>query len=90
MGHLIFLTTDLPNNCIKLAHALPVAGAFFLRQLSQKEGDRMQELIARMIACGIPRKTAICVCNQFKRKGQMRELELYVEAVERECYERLD
>ena len=50
----------------------------------------MNEYVKRLIDCGIPRKTALCICAQFKRKGQLRELEHYVEAVERECYERLD
>ena len=50
----------------------------------------MQEFVARLIECGIPQKTAVCICNQFKRKGKMRELELYVEAVEHECYGRVD
>ena len=47
----------------------------------------MQELVKRLIDCGIPRKTAVCICNAFARQNKRRELELYVEAVERECYE---
>lgn len=47
----------------------------------------MQEFVSRLIDCGIPAKTAVCICNHFKRKNQTRELELYIEEVERECHE---
>ena len=43
----------------------------------------MQEMVARLIACGMPRKVAVCACMHFKRRGDT-ELARYVEAVEGE------
>ena len=80
----------LPVNFLKLASALPVAGAFFLRKFTQKEGKAMQEFVARLIRCGIPRVTAVCICNHFKRENKLADLALYVDAVEAECREQLD
>lgn len=45
----------------------------------------MREYIARLIDAGMPRQVAVCVCNDFKRRGMMRDLALYVDAVEAEC-----
>ena len=45
----------------------------------------MCEYVARLIDCGIPRVTAICICRYFKNKHQMRELDDYVASVEAEC-----
>lgn len=47
----------------------------------------MNEFVARLIDCGIPRLTAVCICNHFKRENKMLDLALYVEAVEAECNE---
>ena len=47
----------------------------------------MTELIYRMIRCGIPRVTAVCICNHFKRENKLDDLALYVDAVEAECRE---
>lgn len=46
------------------------------------------EYVSRLIDCGIPRVTAVCICNHFKRQHKPRDLALYVEAVEAECCER--
>lgn len=46
----------------------------------------MREYVARLIACGIPRQVAVCVCADFKRRGKMAELARYVDAVEEECH----
>lgn len=45
----------------------------------------MQEMVARLIACGVPREVAVCVCKHFKRRGDL-ELVRYVEAVEDESH----
>ena len=50
----------------------------------------MQEYVARLIDCGIPRVTAVAICQHFKRENKMIDLALYVEAVEAECREQLD
>jgi len=50
----------------------------------------MQKFIARLIDCGMPRITAVYICNSYRRKGQMRELAEYVAAVEEETREQLD
>lgn len=46
----------------------------------------MRDYIARLIKCGIPRVTAVCICNYFKKRHQLVELAHYVDAVESECY----
>lgn len=79
-----------PQSFLKLASALPVAGDFFLRKFKQKEGKAMQEFVARLIDCGIPRMTAVCICNHFKKENKLDDLALYVDAVEAECREQLD
>lgn len=42
----------------------------------------MRRYIARLVRCGIPRLTAICICRYYKRQGRMDLLKRYVEAVE--------
>ena len=55
-----------------------------------EEGDAVQELMARLIRCGIPRKTALTICLYFRRKEGIKTLRKYVEEVERECNGTLD
>lgn len=38
----------------------------------------MQEIIDRLTRCGIPETTAICVCNDFYRRGKADSLTAYV------------
>lgn len=45
----------------------------------------MRKEIARLIDCGIPRQVAVCVCNDFRRRKKLEELESYIQAVENEC-----
>ena len=45
----------------------------------------MQELIARLIRCAIPRSTALFLRDYFLRNGGIVAFEQYVEAVEAEC-----
>ena len=45
----------------------------------------MQDYIARLIDCGVPRLTAVFLCRYYKKRGKIKELERYVEAVEKEC-----
>lgn len=45
----------------------------------------MREYVARLIDCGIPRQVAVCVCNDFKRRGKLSQLNHYVKEVEIEC-----
>lgn len=47
----------------------------------------MNEYVARLIDCGIPRVTAVCICQHFKRENKLDDLALYVDAVEAECIE---
>lgn len=47
----------------------------------------MQDFVARLIDCGIPRVTAVCICNHFRRENKLDDLALYVDAVEEECRE---
>ena len=42
----------------------------------------MQDYVARLIDCGVPRCTAVYICNHYRHKPD--ELERYVEEVERE------
>lgn len=44
----------------------------------------MQEYVARLIGCGVPRCTAVFICNRYKRMNQLTELARYVDEVERE------
>lgn len=50
----------------------------------------MQELIARLIKCAIPRETAVFLCRHFLREGGIVAFEQYVEAVEAECRGEMD
>lgn len=45
----------------------------------------MQDYVARLIDCGVPRLTAVYLCRYYKQHGKLKELEKYVEAVEAEC-----
>lgn len=44
----------------------------------------MQDFVARLIDCGVPRLTAVFICRHYMRLGKKAELEKYVEAVEAE------
>ena len=44
----------------------------------------MQHFIGRLIRCGIPRVTAVSICNWYRCRGRMDDLRAYVEAVEDE------
>lgn len=44
----------------------------------------MQDYVARLIDCGMPRLTAVFICRHYLRLGQKLELEKYIEAVEAE------
>lgn len=46
----------------------------------------MNDYIARLIDCGIPRDTAVCICHTFKRDHGLDALACYVDAVEQECH----
>lgn len=50
----------------------------------------MQDYVARLIDCGVPRLTAVFLCRYFTKQGKVKELEKYVEAVEAECRVYLD
>ena len=50
----------------------------------------MREYIARLIRCGMPREVAVCVCRQFFRRKEYKELDYYVDAVEKENKQRED
>lgn len=45
----------------------------------------MQELIARLIRCCVPRETAVFLGRHFLRAGGIVAFEQYVEEVEAEC-----
>lgn len=47
----------------------------------------MRQYIARLIATGMPRKIAVCMCRYFRSRS---ELEKYVEGVEAECHVQMD
>ena len=42
------------------------------------------KLIRRMVACGIPKKTAFRIWLDFERRGKREALLAYIEAVEHE------
>lgn len=44
----------------------------------------MQDFIARLIDCGVPRCAAVYICNRYRRMGQLQELAQYVDEVEKE------
>lgn len=46
---------------------------------------KLNELVARLIECGVPRITAVYLCNRYRRLNKLPEFERYVEAVEAEC-----
>ena len=50
----------------------------------------MHDYISRLIACGMPRTVALCVCRDYKRRGDLPGLALYVEAVEDESRVKLE
>lgn len=45
----------------------------------------MQEYVARLIKCGVPRCTAVYICSRYRRLNQMVELSRYVDDVEKEA-----
>ena len=49
----------------------------------------MQDFIARLIDCGVPRCAAVYICNRYRRMGQLQELAQYVDEVEKETNVRL-
>lgn len=44
----------------------------------------MQEFVARLIKCGVPRCTAVFICTRYRKMNKMDELAQYVDDVERE------
>lgn len=46
----------------------------------------MRRFVARLVDCGIPRLTALCICKHFKNEQSLSALEQYIVFVERECY----
>lgn len=44
----------------------------------------MQDFIARLIDCGVPRCAAVYICNHYRKLGQLQELAQYVDDVEKE------
>ena len=54
---------------------------------AHERGDvmKLNELVARLIECGVPRITAVYLCNRYRRLNKLPEFERYVEAVEAEC-----
>ena len=47
----------------------------------------MLDCFARLIACEVPRMTALCICSFFEQKRMCDALERYVDAVEHEYSE---
>lgn len=60
-----------------------------MRKYRQEVG-KVQDLIARLIRCSIPRETAVFLCRHFLRAGGIVAFEQYVEAVEAECRVEMD
>jgi hypothetical protein len=85
-----FIAQNCIENHTKVARSCNRDSGVFLRQSSQKGGDSVRDFVARLIKCGIPRMTAVCICNYFKRRHQIDELKHYIDAVERECNDDLD
>lgn len=50
----------------------------------------MQELIARLIRCAMPRETAVFLSRYFLHHGGQEAFEKYVNEVEEECRVKLD
>jgi len=50
----------------------------------------MRDFIARLIDCGMPRCTAVYICNRYRRANKLRELAQYVDDVERETHVALE
>lgn len=50
----------------------------------------MQELIARLIRCCVPRETTVFLGRHFLRAGGIVAFEQYVEEVEAECRVEMD
>ena len=48
----------------------------------------MGELLRRMIRCGIPKRTALQICQYFSEKREV--LERYVSEVEKACYGKVE
>lgn len=48
----------------------------------------MNELIARLIDCGMTRKVALCMYRQYRHNPH--GFELYVESVEESCREQME
>ena len=45
----------------------------------------MRKYVTRLILCGVPRKTAMCVCADFKRQNKLNELAKYVAMMEEQA-----
>lgn len=50
----------------------------------------MQDLIARLIRCAVPRETAVFLSRYFRHHGGLAAFEQYVTDVEEECRVKLD
>lgn len=81
-----FIACFSPETYLKHARWQPRQRVIFLRQSGRKEGDTVNDYIARLIDCGIPRDTAVCICHTFKRDHGLDALACYVDAVEQECH----
>jgi len=42
----------------------------------------MDDYVARLVRCGLSRRTAICICNHFKRRNKLPFLARYVALTE--------
>lgn len=49
----------------------------------------MRSYVSRMVQCGIPRITAICIVRYFKRDNRLDDLKEYVRFLEDETDERV-
>jgi hypothetical protein len=58
---------------------------FLFATIYAKGGVAVKEYIARLIRTGMPRKVAVSVCKEIKRKHGETALAQYVDAVEEEC-----
>ena len=42
----------------------------------------MRTYVERLMRCGVPKQTAICICNEFRRNRKLAELEAYIRSIE--------
>ena len=50
----------------------------------------MRDYVARLIASGMTRETALAICRYFRRRGRLADLARYVTEVEEECRGEMD